>query len=320
MGTVRPFGLFLALTLTPAASLFAAPAEPAAKPPAALDAAALPDARRPVFKIRPSSLQFSSYVNFDEEGKPNNIQQNGYLQVHVVCPTGVAPTVYRDAQLLEMVTDTGARIGGTSDKQNGTLGEFSERAAEFGIGFRLPLLPSGTRQLKVVTGKFTIRYGVGELRQVELGTLQQIDGKKVRIDGLERPLTVTVRRQDRNNRVQVEAPTEDGPLIAEVRFYTPESREVQSRSQGWGSNNDTVYRMVSVKATNDVRVVLGVYPKLEDLVVPFALQDLPVPGANDEGAEIKVEAVPGMPRRPKPVANPQVPPAPAAEELRVKLE
>ena len=274
----------------------AAPPDPGAGPAAP----AQPDL--PEVRYRPQSMQFNSYVSFDEQG--NAVGQNVNLTLSISFDwDGTRASVMKWQNLIikRVLTSTGESLDPIdTPRGDGTVwrnfgpGNNQERS-NFNLSLQLPLPARHAQQLTVVEGAVDLTMGVGPLREAILGPISEVEGKVVRINGIDNS-RITVRRiaDDKQPRVRLEVGQELLNLLADAQFLDAAGVSMQARGWGGGNNGGVYYRefRMDMPDTGSVRLLL--FSELRTLTLPFILRDVPMPRtrAEDDAADLVIDAHP----------------------------
>lgn len=262
----------LALVLALSAGCAAAEAVPQAPPVPTLDA-------------RVQAIQITQRVWFEEDGSSRDDQNSMSVQVRGKINGRIAG--WGRPRLTEAVLDTGERlVSSRSDEDMGMMDAMSRRGlpmqAAQQLDFQLELVPPAkpARRLASLKGSIEVTLAVGKPQAAEIGPVRDFIGKRLAIDGVENA-EVTVVRAD-GKMVELELPRATERLLASVTFKDAAGNEIEQRGSGWNSsgNQRSVRRQYHVPLPLDGTVVVQLHRDLKTVSVPFAVADVPMPGAN----------------------------------------
>lgn len=268
-------------------------------------------------EVRPTSLQMSSYIHFDEDGEVRNESHNFSLTMSVSYSPTITLTGYSGVEFTRIVTDTGEELEPPEPRSmNGNIPHNQRGHPRFSISTQFPMPPARAKALAEVSGRMTLHLAAGQTKQATLSPIQELEGKRVRIEGLSREVVVTVRREEENKRVRVEYPSSAAPLISEVELTDAAGNAIATRGAGRGSNGNTAYLLIHAALPDGGRVILSFHQKVEEVEVSFTMHDVPLPRPEPRGEEVVLRAVP-----PGEVEAPAADPGePDVEGLKVIVE
>jgi hypothetical protein len=261
-------------------------AAPPAPPPDA-PAAASP------FTVRPQSFQSNCFVNFGEDGRPQNTSFNCSLGLVISHDHTVNVTSYKDIRVTQIVTDTGANLQPVDSNMMGqpffnrvnrfNNGMFNNGVAmnagrpQFMINVQLPFPPVNAKKLAIVAGQMTVQIAVGPVRQVQFPSMKDVAGKHVRIQGLANDVSVVIYNDRHEGRARVELPQPAAALMTEVRFTDAAGRNIPTNEAGSGFNGTTYTQYYAGTIPDDAKATLSFYDHIDNKDVKFVVRDIPLP-------------------------------------------
>lgn len=291
--------LMLAGLLTPGLLMAQNEAADAAKADADKKADAQPVIN---FEFRPSNVQLSTSVNFDQEGRINNSNSSLSIGFRVKYDSNAQPVVVRNIQATSVVTDARETLTGNSRGYEQTLFAWENSSnrnerQEFHLhmSFSAPKRPA--KSIRQISGTMEVVCASGEPAEAVLKPFSDYEGKRITFKDMP-GMFITFSREERGNQKQtkVEMPTQFKPHIARIMFYDNAGRELNYRGWGGGSNNNTEYRNLNIDMPADGQVRVQLYPVVESRLVPFEVLDIPLgPEEKETAGDVMVELKPIAP-------------------------
>ena len=229
----------------------------------------------PRIEVRPVTIQFNSYMQFDDAGNVRSSQQNCYLNVKFVYSDDLVVTGCRSVKLMRIVTDTGTVlppppniIGPMQPQQRGLMN----------MGLVLPPPPAAARSFAQISGVLDVQLAVGATKQALFAPMKDLDGKHTPFGDAADAASFTIHREKigQVGRVSLEMPQKAGAMLASIRFLDESGKPLQSQDGGAAFDGSNWRRFYMVDLADTSKVELTYYPKIEDIEVPFVIRDLPL--------------------------------------------
>ena len=290
----------LAPLLLFAGSCLAAPAEAPAllQPPgdAAIKDRAHDGGKRALmlgFLVKPQSFAISHNVQFNDQGEIQHENHSAQLQLTVVYGPDVRPVTYDTLQITKLTDHRGAEIslpdaGGRSHPIN------DNDNRQFNFSVALPTMPMTAEGIGVMEGMLTVRCGLGEQRHARLGKAAELDGRRIRVQGLDQEIAFTIRREQQHKRVKVEMPRSAAGHVSNLTFTDAAGNALPSRGGGYSYDENQVTRYFYLEWPDEGRATASFYTAVEAVAVPVTLRNLPLrkPIEPKNQTDLVVQAVP----------------------------
>ncbi len=231
----------------------------------------------PRFEFRVQHLQMSATVQFDEQGKPRHNPGNLMMNILVTYSGDVFPSSYRDFKVDRITTSAGEALQvNATHRRTQMINNAMARQArptQFHLSLSTPMPKWSAARLSEIAGSVQIDCGTGPVQQIVLGTIKQIEGQRIALDGLP-DCDLTLRRQG-DSQIVIDASAAAARQLRGVTFLDAEGKPLQCN--GWGQHGDTPRWTFHVKAGDDATVQIEIHPHSRTLDVPFLIRDVELP-------------------------------------------
>jgi hypothetical protein len=299
------------------------PAKPAAKDPAAKEpakdagkepakdggkadpAAADPDKDKPVvLKVVPLSIQMNGSVNFNENGVMNG--QSSYFNIgfFLQSPNNMPIRSIRNMKVQKLVTDSGEDLTPGLRDQSGESFQmpddlFLPPGQDRNRGFRggrrqtyiQPAFPKKPcRKIARMQGTADIEMAQGPLKRVNVGKISDVDGKKLKIDGVESGfIQFSLGDEGNQRRLQVTSNASTLGKVARMYFFNADGSLIQNQGYSTsysGQGNGSVSLGLYGQFPDTTTAVIIIYGNSKSMSVTFEGTDLPMPQIFAEGSDL----------------------------------
>lgn len=248
------------------------------------------------FDVRPESLQLSSSTQFDENGEVRDTSHSFRIQFRATFGDEITYVGHENAQVTSAVTDTGEELStddGNRRHHHHTVHHHGRNRRHFSFSSQLEAPPADAGRLTKVTGTVDVRYTTGRNKEATIGPVEEMEGKRIRIDGLEEEVHVNISRQEEGSDLRIEYPSGIRGRLTEFRLLDGRGNRIETHGWSGGSSGATAYRTFrDVDMPDDGKVVLEFLTDVQTLTVPFTIENLPLPRPDARPEpEVTVQAV-----------------------------
>jgi hypothetical protein len=292
------------------------PAKDAGKPEGKGDAAKGDldiDKDKPVvLKALPMNIQISGNVQFNENGVMSG--QSTYFNVSFFLqPPGNMPIrSIRNVKVVKLVTDSGEDLTQGLRDQSGESfqmpedlflapGQDRNRGRSRRQMYITPPFPKKPcRKIAKLQGTADIELAQGPLKRVNIGAVSAVDGKRIKIEGIDDAwVQFSLADEGNQRRMQVTSNAATLGKIARMYFFNGDGTLIQNQgySSGYsGQGSGTVTLGLYGQFPENTTAVLIIYGKSKSMSVTFEGTDFPMPSIFAEGSDLfdmvmKTEAI-----------------------------
>lgn len=259
------------------------------------DAGPLPDAPL-VLEARPSSVQVSRSVNFDQDGNIRNEHDSLSVNLNIIYDDAIRPVAYGDLELTRVITSSGERLDFDPDQNNRGARRIHRNRQQdgrpfFNSYFNLPVPEQPCESIRLIEGRVTLTLPHGEIKQAALAPWSRFVDRRVRVTNV--PGSIIVLRKQENGNVKIEFDRALDQQVTEVVFVDGKNAPLEARQQGSGSGGSLAYRYYAVDVPDDGGVWVRLYPQTRQQRASFAARGVPMPGgaAGRPAFDLAVKAV-----------------------------
>jgi hypothetical protein len=264
--------------------------------------------------FKPTNLQITNYVSFDDKGQPSGGHGTLYANFNVYGKPADVRIIGREhIKITKMIGSNGQSLALPTTNGDGVSRVNHRNNAPwlFAASISMPLPPENVRSIAEISGSVTLWYAAGASRVAMIGPYKEIVGRNVRVEGLSRPATLVVHDEKEHHRIRLDISRSADVLIDRIRAYDAAGRELNLNENGQGGSDNVMQRYLSVQMPDDARLAVHFFEDARSVQVPFRVMNIPLPQPpKGKGAEIVVKALPPHEVPPQPAAPPDLPPAP----------
>lgn len=274
------------------------------------------------FVVRPQSFSMSHNVQFDDQGKIQHENHSAQLQFTISYGGDVKPVSYETIEVTKLTGGDGAALPLPQPTRNSQPINDNDQNRRFGISVALPDLPPSIESIGLLEANITIQCGLGEQRHARLGKAADIEGRRIKVEGLDQELSFVIRRENQNKRVRLETPRSASAYIAHVTFTDAAGNVIPSRGGGFSYDGNQVTRYYYLEWPDEGTATASFYTAIEAVRVPITVRDLPLrkPMQKRDHTEVVVQAVPADQLKAAGTAPAQPPAVQNGEQLRVLID
>ena len=277
------------------------------------------------FTVQPQSFSMSHNVQFDEQGQIQHENSSAQLQFTIKFGGDVKPVSYEAVEVTKLTDERGNALPLPNRPNNVQPINDNDNNRRFGVSVSLPQLPASIEGIGLLEGRMKVQCGIGEQRHARLGKATDIDGRRIRVDGLDEKVSFVLRRDKQNKRIRLEASRDAGAYIAGINFTDAAGNVIPSRGGGYSYNGEQVTRYFYIEWPDEGTATASFYTAIDTVHVPITVRDLQLrkPMEHRDQSELVVKAVTADQLRSiRPAADEPVgdaAPAPDAE-VRIRIE
>ena len=245
------------------------------------------------FSVQPQSFSMSQNVQFDEDGRIQHENSSAQLQFMIRFGGDVKPVSYEAIEVTRFSDAHGNALPLPTRPSNVQPINDNDNNRRFGVSVSLPQLPASIDGIGLLEARLNVRCGIGEQRHARLGAAPDIDGRRIRVEGLSEKVSFVLRRDKQNKRVRLEASRDAGPYIATVNFTDAAGNIIPSRGGGYSYDGEQVTRYFYIDWPDEGSATASFYTAIETVTVPIIVRDLPLrkPIEHRDQSELVVKAV-----------------------------
>ncbi len=276
-------------------------------------AEAVEDKDKPVvLKALPMNIQISGNVQFNENGVMSG--QSNYFNVSFFLqPPGNMPIrSIRNVKVQKLVTDSGEDLTTGLREQNSENFQVPEDlflapGQDRGRGrsrrqmyVNPPFPKKPCRKIAKLQGTADIEMAQGPLKRVNIGAVSAVDGKRIKIEGVDDAwIQLSMGDEGNQRRMQVTSNAQTFGKIARLYFFNGDGTLIQNQgysSSYSGQGSGTVTLGLYGQFPETTTAVLIIYGTSKSMSVTFEGTDFPMPSIFAEGSDLfdmvmKTEAI-----------------------------
>lgn len=268
--------------------------------------AAADPAPAPAVEVRARSISINQSLDYENDGSGRRANVNTSLQLSLVPPAGLVVLGAGPVEIKEWVCDDGTVLASNSERM-GMMRGFGRRMGGFGGGngdISVPVSSSQAPTGKAIarlSGTITLTVADGPAQEAVLKPVKAMVGQAVEIEG--QPGLVLEITAWSEREISVAYPNSLEDRLQGIELRGAGGERIESGGYSGSGDGSRMVRSMRVRVPADGAVAVRFIPKTRELTVPFALTNLPLPGAIEARKPTRKLA-------PTPVEEPKVEPAP----------
>ena len=235
-------------------------------------------------RVSIQSINLTRSIAFQEDGRANDPSHrlNISLRLHWD-PEHIRPITYRQPRLTEAVSDGGEDLTGDARVHDHEQRVWHHRHHQqgwptFNLSMQLGYPTLAATQLQRVRATVPMKIARGPVRYVVLAPVAEIEGRQIRVEGIDDGSYIRVNRPN-ENQLQIVLTDQLMQLANEdaMRLLGDDGRELNTRGGGSSSSGNRMTRTHHVNMGDEGRIILAFFSSVEEIDLPIELSGVPIP-------------------------------------------